>query len=613
MSRRVIDLLTVRVGADMHEVLEGFEAIGARADKIGRKMSRVGRSLTAGITIPLAAVGAASVKMASDAEEAANKFDVVMGSSAASARAELRALMRTIPATSAEMEGMAAGLQDLLVPMGVARQEAAGMSVDMVRLAGDIASFNNVLPTEALDAMRSALAGESEPMRRFGVDTRVTRLEALALKEGLIGLGQELDETARAQAVMLAIMQDSTDAMGDAERTVESTANQMKFFARDVKQLAIEIGGVLIPAVQPLIASGNDLLGVLRGMDRETMQAVAAIGLLAAAIGPAILVAGAFVSSIGSIVGGFVALNAVLATGGIAAMIAGGGVITAMFLAAGAVGALAGKIIQLNREAEAIPFDRIDSVLGRAAHGSGPVNLNALAGAAHGAGVAAREADEGAKAFAETLDRLNRQILPVTEPLVKLTAVGVQRLSIAEMEAKKALVHATDALTKKDLVAGKFTATMTAAATAQERLNSALGKAQGLLGAVASAMSGFGIAIPGLSGITGVLSSIPVIGGLFGGGGKAKKFAGGFATGGHIPAGQFGLVAEAGRAEVVSSPTFVRGPANVAPMDGAGDNVFHVSFVTPDGRQVADTLTYRQKRGENLNRVIHLPVQVATG
>lgn len=49
------------------------------------------------------------------------------------------------------------------------------------------------------------------------------------------------------------------------------------------------------------------------------------------------------------------------------------------------------------------------------------------------------------------------------------------------------------------------------------------------------------------------------------------QFAGLFAHGGRIGSGEFGMVGEAGRPEVVSSPSFVRGPAQVEPMAGGGN------------------------------------------
>lgn len=268
----------------------------------GAKMTAVGKGLTLGVTLPLAAVGAASVKMASDAEEAANKFDVVMGDSSDSVRDALERLTDTIPLTRSEMEGLAAGAQDMLVPMGVARDEAAGMSLRFVELAGDLGSFNNVGTDQVLMAIQSALAGSSEPMRRYGVDTREAALEAIALKEGLIEQGEEMTTAARAQAVLLAIQKDSTDAMGDAARTADSTANLMKFLARDVRQLGIDIGQVLIPVVRPMLAQLREWLTDLRELDPVTQKWVVGLGFAAAALGPLLVALGMALPAIGAIV-----------------------------------------------------------------------------------------------------------------------------------------------------------------------------------------------------------------------------------------------------------------------------------------------------------------------
>ena len=60
-------------------------------------------------------------------------------------------------------------LGNMLVPMGIGRKKAAEMSKQLVELAADMASFNNASPEETLDALRSGLAGETEPLRKFGV------------------------------------------------------------------------------------------------------------------------------------------------------------------------------------------------------------------------------------------------------------------------------------------------------------------------------------------------------------------------------------------------------------------------------------------------------------
>lgn len=226
------------------------------ASKIKRRTRRLGKAVAAGIATggaALAAFGAKAVQMAADAAEAANKFRVVMGDSADKVRERFQQLTDTIPLTISQMQKLSSGVQDLLVPMGVARSEAAGMSADFVELAADLASFNNVPTPQALEAIKSGLAGMSRPLRQFGVDVRKTRLQQIALTEGLIEQGEELNRTARAQAVMVAVQQDSTDAMGDAARTAGEFKNQTRFLRRDLRSLSEDIGDALIPAVRDFI------------------------------------------------------------------------------------------------------------------------------------------------------------------------------------------------------------------------------------------------------------------------------------------------------------------------------------------------------------------------
>lgn len=294
--------LNVLIGADLSELEKKLKASTKSLEDVGAKMQAIGGKLSAAVTLPLVAVGAAAVKMAADAQEASNKFDVVMGPAADRMRARIEELHKTIPLARHELIGLAAGVQDMLVPFGVAREQAAGMSVDMVELAGDLAAFNDVSPEDALLAIQSALAGSSEPMLRFGVDTRVASLEAIALANGLIKEGQALDGAARAQAVMLAIQKDSTDAQGAARREAEGSAASMRFFGQAMKDLSVTIGDALLPVITPLIQKATEITKKFQELSPETQKKIVAFGALAAAIGPVLVVLGTVAASIGALV-----------------------------------------------------------------------------------------------------------------------------------------------------------------------------------------------------------------------------------------------------------------------------------------------------------------------
>lgn len=286
------------------------EGLDKTFQRIGGNLSGFGDKMTLGVTLPLAAAGAAAFKLASDAEEASNKFEIVMGGSADRVRAGLKELEATIPLTTGELLGLAAGAQDLLVPMGLARDAGADMSLQFVELAGDISAFNNVPVAQVLADIKSGLVGSSEPLFKYGVDTRVAALETVALANGLIEEGQKLDDVARAQAVLLQIQAQSTDAMGAAAREADGAAQSTAFLFRELKQLGEEIGAVLIPIFVPMIQGLRDALTWFRELSPSVQGWIVKLGLAVAAIGPVLAIVGRMVSVGGSLVGMYTRMTA---------------------------------------------------------------------------------------------------------------------------------------------------------------------------------------------------------------------------------------------------------------------------------------------------------------
>ena len=97
------------------------------------------------------------------------KSSVVFGQFTDDVRASLNQFANEVGRSSFELEEMASTIQDTFVPMGFARGEAADLSVQLAKLATDVASFNNASDAETMRAFQSALVGNHETVRRFGV------------------------------------------------------------------------------------------------------------------------------------------------------------------------------------------------------------------------------------------------------------------------------------------------------------------------------------------------------------------------------------------------------------------------------------------------------------
>ena len=211
----------------------------------------------------IGAVGVAGkhmVTMASDAAEVQSKMEVIFGRTLPGLTKNLDAFSKATGASRFELREQVADMGALLAPLLGTKQAAAGMSSQFVKLATDIGSFYNVPTADALLAIRSGLVGEAEPLRRFGVLLNEAAVKAEGLRLGLVKGKEVMTESEKVQARASLIMKQTTLAQGDATRTAESFANQMKRLKNSVIDAATEMGSRLIPVILPMVQRFNGFL-----------------------------------------------------------------------------------------------------------------------------------------------------------------------------------------------------------------------------------------------------------------------------------------------------------------------------------------------------------------
>lgn len=259
------------VNRQLAGVDRGLMGVAKTAEKSQGRMSKALGAVGRAAKVGLIGVGGASVvagakmiSLASDAEEMAAKFKVVFGPAADRATKSLDAFSRATGTSKFALREQAAGFQALIRPMGLSTDRAAGMSVGMTKLATDLASFNNTSVKEAITALQSGLVGESEPLRRYGVQLSAARIEAFAYARGIAKVGSELTPAQKAQASYGLILKDTKLAQGDATRTAGSFANQFKTLKARVTDIATEIGVVLLPVALKLVSGMTGLIDGFR-------------------------------------------------------------------------------------------------------------------------------------------------------------------------------------------------------------------------------------------------------------------------------------------------------------------------------------------------------------
>jgi len=139
---------------------------------------------------------------------------------------------------------------NLFRALGQSQQQSAAFSVRLTKLAADMASFNNTSIEDALEAIRSGLVGETEPLRRFGVNMNDATLRAEAMRQGLVKTTKEaLTPQTRALAAQGLIIRQTSNAHGDFRKTQGGLANQTRILKARTSDLSAELGKVLLPIV----------------------------------------------------------------------------------------------------------------------------------------------------------------------------------------------------------------------------------------------------------------------------------------------------------------------------------------------------------------------------
>lgn len=219
------------------------------------------------ITTALAAVSASAIQAASNFSETTNVMQQGFGKSAASAESWAEKTGSAMGRTTQQMREFASVNQAMLSAMVGSAEAAAPMSTALAQLAVDMGSFWNVADKDAFAALRSAMTGETEPMRRFGVVMTEAALNAYALSEGIKLTTQQMTEGEKATLRYHFILDKTKLVQGDAVKTADSLANQLKALEADQSNLSKTLGDQLLPQAQAFVAIIRDMISVLGGGD----------------------------------------------------------------------------------------------------------------------------------------------------------------------------------------------------------------------------------------------------------------------------------------------------------------------------------------------------------
>ena len=238
----------------VEDTMDGAEStVSTTAAKIAKAIG------SAFVTKQVIEFGKAAVGVASDLNEVQNVVDTTFGTEGAVRINEwARNAAEAFGESELQAKQFTSTLGAMFKSMGVGQADMEEMSMSLAGLAGDMASFYNLDPTEAFEKLRSGISGETEPLKQLGINMSVANLEAFALSEGITKAYGSMTQAEQATLRYQYIMSATADAQGDFANTSDGLANQQRILQLEIQTLAAEIGQDLMPIAQEVLTIARD-------------------------------------------------------------------------------------------------------------------------------------------------------------------------------------------------------------------------------------------------------------------------------------------------------------------------------------------------------------------
>ena len=247
-----------KTGGEFEETVE--DTMGGAESTVSTTAAKIAKAIGSAFVVKqVIEFGKAAIGVASDLNEVQNVVDTTFGTDGAIKINEwARNAAEAFGESELQAKQFTSTLGAMFKSMGVGQADMEEMSMSLAGLAGDMASFYNLDPTEAFEKLRSGISGETEPLKQLGINMSVANLEAFALSEGITTAYNSMTQAEQATLRYQYIMSATADAQGDFANTSDSLANQQRILQLEIQTLAAEIGQDLMPIAQEILTIARD-------------------------------------------------------------------------------------------------------------------------------------------------------------------------------------------------------------------------------------------------------------------------------------------------------------------------------------------------------------------
>ena len=253
--------LTVEILTDATKAAQGLNQAADGFQQFASKAGKAVAGMFAGAAILDFAKQA--VNAASDLQQAMGGVDAVFKGSAAQVHEWASDTTDSIRLPQSEFENLATIIGSQLKNAGVAMDDLAPKTKDLIQLGADLGSRFGKSTAEGVQALSSALKGEMDPLEAFGVTLNANAVNAEILALGLDTSTTAAAQSAKAQATLSVIMKQTADAQGAAASESDTYAAAQESLNEQWTNMLAAVGGPLLSTLASLMSALGGLLPIV--------------------------------------------------------------------------------------------------------------------------------------------------------------------------------------------------------------------------------------------------------------------------------------------------------------------------------------------------------------
>jgi hypothetical protein len=231
--------------------------------KFGDSAKKMGGLLAGAFAITaLADFGTDLFNSGKQLEEWRRKSEAVFGDQLEGVQEWADANNTALGITDEALVNIAAGMSDLLKPMGFTAEEATRMTTDTLELSGALASWSGGQydAAEVSDILAKAMLGERDSLKSLGISMSQAEVDQRALAIAQADGRDEITDMDKALATQQLVLEKSTDAQAAWAEGGEDAAIAQNELGVTMMELKEDIASALIPVFNTLLGVINDYL-----------------------------------------------------------------------------------------------------------------------------------------------------------------------------------------------------------------------------------------------------------------------------------------------------------------------------------------------------------------